>query len=177
MVNTSRSISENEMLNARGLANKSLIDSLKQVYSAEQQWFTVLPILQLAVSCEDLVETLQKLQKDGKDHIHRLESIFEALGVEVEQADNKDTEVLIEECYDIIDITPRGSFIRDAGLIVGMQQVQQYQITAYTSLLAQSLEYGEQKVINLLKIILYNKQQEEGLLAMSGTSNMLDEII
>lgn len=175
MVSTSRSTSKNEML--KGLRNKSLIDSLKQVYSAEQQWHTVLPILQLAVGCEDLVETLEKLQKDGKDHIHRLESIFEALGVEVEQADNKDTEVLIEECYDIIDITPRGSFIRDAGLIVGMQQVQQYQITAYTSLLAQSLECGEQKVINLLKIILYNKQQEEGLLAIAGTSNMLDEII
>jgi len=158
------------------LKSKPLIDCIKQVYGAEQQWVMVLPILQLAVGSDDLWEVLTKLQKDGKDHLHRLESMFEALNVEVAQAENKDMEVLIEECYDIIDVTPRNSFIRDAGLIVGMQQVQQYQITAYTSLLAQALELGEQKVINLLKIIIHNKQQEEEQLAMADTGTMLDEI-
>lgn len=158
------------------LKSKSLIACIKQVYGAEQQWVTVLPILQLAVGSDDLWEILTKLQKDGKDHLHRLESMFEALKAEVAQAENKDMEVLIEECYDIIDVTPRHSFIRDAGLIVGMQQIQQYQVTAYTSLLAQALELGEQKVINLLKIIIHNKQQEEEQLAMADTGTMLDEI-
>lgn len=155
---------------------KSLSESLPQVYSAEKQWSTVLPILQLAVGCEDLMETLDKFEKEGKNHIHRLESIFQEIGIAVEEGQNKDVEVLIEECYDIIDVTPRNSFIRDAGLIVCMQQLQQYQLTAYTSLLAQALACEAEKVVNLLRVIIHNKQQEEEQLAMAGTSQMLDEI-
>ncbi|MGV3546385.1 MAG: DUF892 family protein, partial [Pedobacter sp.] len=121
-------------------------------------------------------ETLDKFQKEGKEHIHRLESIFSAINVPVEEAANKDVEVLIDECYDIIDVTPRNSFIRDAGLIVGMQQIQQYQVMAYTSLLAQSLEWDAEKIVNLIRVIIHNKQHEEEQLAMAGTSQMLDEI-
>ena len=169
-------VSKNKTLQKGDLNNKSLIESLQLVYDAEQQWFTVLPILQLAVGSDDLVELLDKFQKEGKDHIHRLQSMFDTLGEQVCKAVNKDMEVLIEECYDIIDVTPRHSFIRDAGLIVGMQQAQQYQVTAYTSLLAQALELDEHKIVNLLKIIIHNKQREEEQLAMADTSAMLDEI-
>lgn len=132
--------SKEKTLSKEDLRSKSLIESVQLVYDAERQWLTVLPILQLAVGNEDLLELLGKFQKDSKDHLHRLESCFESLGAGALSAENKDMEVLIEECYDIIDVTPRLSFIRDAGLIVGMQQAQQYQITAYTSLLAQALE-------------------------------------
>lgn len=177
MVNTIRSnASEEKMLNKEDIRKKSLVDSVQLVYAAEQQWLTVLPILQLAVGSDDLIELLDRFQKEGKKHLDRFESIFEALNVQVFQVENKDMEVLIEECYDIIDITPRLSFIRDAGLIVGMQQAQQYQITAYTSLLAQALELQDQKVVNLLKIIIHNKQQEEEQLAMADAGTMLDEI-
>ncbi|RWU10177.1 DUF892 family protein [Pedobacter chitinilyticus] len=177
MVNVIHSnVSKEKTLNKEDLRSKSLVESIQLVYDAERQWLTVLPILQLAVGNEDLLELLIKFQKVGKDHLHRLESCFEALGVEILSADNKDMEVLIEECYDIIDVTPRFSFIRDAGLIVGMQQAQQYQVTAYTSLLAQALELDEQKVINLIKIIIHHKQQEEEQLAMADTGTMLDEI-
>lgn len=178
MINVIQSnTSKEETLNKEDLRRKSLIESIQLVYGAETQWLTVLPILQLAVGNEDLLELLGKFQKDGKDHLHRLESCFETLGVDVLSAENKDMEVLIEECYDIIDVTPRLSFIRDAGLIVGMQQAQQYQVTAYTSLLAQALEIDEPKVINLLKIIIHHKKQEEEQLAMADTGTMLDEII
>jgi ferritin-like metal-binding protein YciE len=159
------------------LQRKAMMDGLQLVYGAEHQWLTILPILQLAVGCEDFVETLLRFQKDGKDHLHRLESIFETLSIPASHTENKDIEVLIDECYDIIDVTPRNTFIRDAGLIVGMQQVQQYQLASYTSLLAKALDYGDEKVVNLLKIIIHNKQEEEEQLAMAGTSNLLDEII
>jgi len=176
MVNVIQPNVSKETLNKEDLVKKSLVESIQLVYDAERQWLTVLPILQLAVGNEDLLELLSKFQKDGKDHLHRLESCFEVLGVEILTAENKDMEVLIDECYDIIDVTPRLSFIRDAGLIVGMQQAQQYHITAYTSLLAQAMELGEQKVINLLKIIIHHKQQEEEQLAMADAGAMLDEI-
>ncbi|RYG13440.1 MAG: DUF892 family protein [Chitinophagaceae bacterium] len=178
MVNTVQSNSSKEKtLNNGDFKIKSLSESLYLVYNAETQWLTVLPILQLAVGCEDLFETLQKFQKDGTEHIDRLESIFESLGNEIAGSENKDVEVLIDECYDIIDVTPRNSFIRDAGLIVGMQQIQQYLVTAYTSLLAQALDCNAQKVVNLLRVIIHHKQLEEEQLAMAGTSQMLDEII
>lgn len=176
MVTVQSNTSNEKTLSKGDFSGKSLIDSLKQVYCAEKQWLAVLPILQLAMGCEDLFETLDKFQKEGKEHIHRLESIFKTINVPVEEVANKDVEVLIDECYDIIDVTPRNSFIRDAGLIVGMQQIQQYQITAYTSLLAQALECDAQKVVNLIRVIIHNKQQEEEQLAMAGTSQMLDEI-
>lgn len=177
MVNTIQSnASKEKTLNKGDFKFKSLVESLQQVYGAEKQWSAVLPILQLAVGCEDLLETLNKFEKEGKEHLHRLESIFEAFEIPLHEGENKDVEVLIEECYDIIDVTPRNSFIRDAGLVVGMQQLQQYQITAYTSLLAQALECNAEKVVNLLRVIIYNKQEEENQLAMAGTSQMLDEI-
>lgn len=156
--------------------SKSLIDSLQLVYNAEKQWLAVLPILQLAVGSDDLVELLDKFQKEGQNHIHRLQSMFEVLNVVAKPTENSDMQVLIDECYDIIDVTPRLSFIRDAGLIVGMQQAQQYQMTAYTSLLAQATEAKAQKVVNLLKIIIHNKQREEEQLAMADTGAMLEEI-
>ncbi|RYF14081.1 MAG: DUF892 family protein [Flavobacteriales bacterium] len=178
MVNTDKSNSvEEKTLNKGDFKARSLSESLRTVYGAEKQWYTVLPILELAVGCEDLSEALRKFQKDGQDHLHRLKSIFESLDIVVAENENEDVEVLIEECYDIIDVTPRNSFIRDAGLIVGMQQVQQYLITAYTSLLAQALECNAQKVVNLLRVIIHNKHLEEEQLAMAGTSQMLDEIV
>lgn len=156
---------------------QALIEGLKLVYAAEKQWLTVLPIIQLAVGSEDMLDLLERFQKDGKEHLARLESIFELLQIEVVIADNKDMEFLIDECYDIIDVTPRFSFIRDAGLIVGMQQAQQYQITALTSLLAQALELREEKVVNFIKIIIHSKQLEEEQLAMADAGTMLDEIV
>ena len=156
---------------------KFLSNSLQQVYTAEKQWAVVLPILRLAVGCEDLIATLNKFEKEGKAHIQRLEVIFKTLNIPLKEAQNKDIEVLIEECYDIIDVTPINSFIRDAGLIVGIQQIQQYQITEYTSLLAQALACDEHKAVNLLRVIVHNKHQEEEQLAMAGTSQMLDEIL
>lgn len=176
MIAIQSNTSKEKTLNKGDFKFKSLVESLQQVYGAEKQWSIVLPILQLAVGCEDLLEMLNKLEKEGKEHIHRLESIFSLLNVPVEEGQNKDVEVLIEECYDIIDVTPRNSFIRDAGLIVGMQQLQQYQITAHTSLLAQAIACNAEKVVNLLRVIIHNKQQEENQLAMAGTSQMLDEI-
>jgi ferritin-like metal-binding protein YciE len=155
----------------------SLVESLKLVYAAEQQWLTVLPIIQLAVASDDLLELLEKFQKDVREHLARLESTFELLQAEVAITDNKDMEYLIDECYDIIDVTPRHSFIRDAGLIVGMQQAQQYQITALTSLLAQALELSDEKIVNLIKIIIHSKQMEEEQLAMADAGTMLDEIV
>ncbi|WP_113634652.1 DUF892 family protein [Nubsella zeaxanthinifaciens] len=156
---------------------RSLIEGLKLVYDAEQQWLTVLPIIQLAVGSDDLLDLLEKFQKDEKEHLARFESMFELLQVEIAGSDNKDMEYLIDECYDIIDVTPRHSFIRDAGLIVGMQQAQQYQITALTSLLAQALELNQEKIVNLLKIIIHSKQLEEEQLAMADAGTMLDEIV
>ncbi len=150
--------------------------SLMLVYTAEQQWLAILPILQLAIGCEDFLKTLQKFQKDGAVHLRRLEDIVEIMEAKITPAEHRDFEVLIDECYDIIDITPRNTFIRDAGLIVGVQQVQQYQITAYISLLAQAKVYGKEKIINLIKIILNHKQEEEEILTMTGTNQMLEEI-
>ncbi|WAC40169.1 DUF892 family protein [Pedobacter sp. SL55] len=156
---------------------KSMINNLQQAYNAEKQWLALLPILRLAIGCEDLLAMLNKFEKEGKAHVQRLEIIFSILGASKVEQSNKDIEVLVEECYDIIDVTPRNSFIRDAGLIVGLQQLQQYQITTYTSLLAQALLYDKQKIVNLLRVIIYNKHQEEEQLAMAGASQMLDKIV
>ena len=54
----------------------SLLNGLYQAYAAEKQWSILLPILRLAVGCEDLLITLNKFEKEGKAHIERLEVIF-----------------------------------------------------------------------------------------------------
>ena len=158
-----------KLVRKREIQNKSLINSLQQVYGAEQQWLTVLPILRLAIDGTGLVTILAKFQKEEEMHIKRLKYMLDSLGVEAFRFENKDMEVLIEECYDIIDITPRYSFIRNAGLIVGIQQLQQYQLTAYTSLLAQALELNEKEIVSLLKTTIESKQKEEEQLAMADT--------
>ncbi|WP_461790970.1 DUF892 family protein [Pedobacter sp.] len=177
MVSSTNSNASIEKMQMKLSERHSLVESLKLVYAAEQQWLTVLPIIQLAVASDDLLELMEKFQKDVREHLFRLESIFELLQAEVVVTDNKDMEYLIDECYDIIDVTPRHSFIRDAGLIVGMQQAQQYQITALTSLLAQAMELNEEKIVNLIKIIIHHKQLEEEQLAMADAGTMLDEIV
>ena len=56
------------------------IDELKDLYNAENQLVKALPKMAKAASSDELRQGFEKHLEQTKDHVQRLEKIFQALG-------------------------------------------------------------------------------------------------
>ena len=124
------------------------IEELKDLYSAEKQLLKALPRVAKGAENPELKTALQNHVKQTEVHVQRLERIFEKLGTSGRGKKCKGMEGLIEENKEMLeeDADPE---VMDAGLIVGCQKVEHYEIAGYGSvvtfakLLAQTLDEEE----------------------------------
>lgn len=145
-------------------------DQLKDMYWAEKQLAKELPKLKKAASSEDLELAFEDHLQESKQHIVRLERIFEMMGLKPETKKCEGMEGLIKEAETIIAETQDGTATRDVGLIFASQKIEHYEIATYGCLhqLALTLEMDE--VANLLDATLMDeKEADKGLTAIAKT--------
>ncbi|MCY1543642.1 hypothetical protein D9M68_794680 [compost metagenome] len=150
------------------------MEELLQFYKAEKQWLDLLPIISSAINCEELKENLKRFYTRGKQGLEWLRSIINVEEKNLKFYENEDIVLLTDECYDIIDITPRNSFIRNSGVIISLQLIQQYLIEMCTKLLQGVVHHRETHLISGLQTILDGKKQEEEILALSGAETAIN---
>jgi len=143
---------------------KLFLDELKEIYGAEKHQTIVLPMLKKAASSLKLQNMLANHLYTTREHISRLEEIFNMLGVSPEA---RQSEVLLgigREAETVIGTTEKGTATRDAGLVVATQKLEHYEISSYGSLaqLARTLEYDE--VLDILEMTLYEEKEADDLL-------------
>ncbi len=92
-------------------------NQLKDIYWAEKHLVKALPVMQKAASSEELVMAFEEHLEETKQHVIRLEKVFEIMGNKPEAKKCDGMEGLIKEGHSIVNQTEQGTATRDVGLI------------------------------------------------------------
>ena len=113
---------------------KFFVDALKDIYWAEKHLTKALPKMQKAATSEELQQAIEEHLNQTKEHVNRLEQVFEQLGEKAQAKKCDGMEGLTKEGESVVEETEDGSATRDVGIIVSAQKVEHYEISAYGSL-------------------------------------------
>ena len=148
-----------------------LCEELRDLYNAEQQLVKALPKMASAVSTPSLQDALQDHLVETEGHVRRLEQIFEVLDHKAAGKKCKGMEGLIEENKEMLeeDAEPE---VLDAGLIVGCQKVEHYEIAGYGSVVTFAKLLGDQESARLLAQTLNEEERTDKLLSQIAESSI-----
>jgi ferritin-like metal-binding protein YciE len=144
---------------------------LKDIYCAEKALMKTLPNMVENASSPELANTLKNHLNETKEHVSRLEEIFESTGIKATAKQSEAMEGLINESNGIIAKTEIGN-VRDAGIIATGQKVKKYEIATYNALHAYANTLGENKAANLLAMTLNEKRKADANLNKIAQSNI-----
>lgn len=151
------------------------VSELRDLFDAENQLTQALPLLAKAARNESLAESFQLHLRETKEHIRRLESVFQALGTSPEGKTCKAMQGLVAEARELIqeDADPD---VLDAGLIVAAQKVEHYEICGYGSVrtFAQVLGYKDAARV-LQETLKEESETDEKLTQIAKKLNALAE--
>ena len=145
------------------------LDTLKDVYFAEQKIVETLPKMEEAATSVQLKDAFTKHLGETKVHVERLEQVFEIIGEELEA----------KTCDAILGITDEGAEIMeeyegspalDAGLLAAAQAVEHYEMSRYGTLRTWALELGLNDAAGLLQTTLDEEQATDLALTSIATS-------
>lgn len=155
---------------AQGLRDL-FIDELKDIYWAEKELTAALPKMIRNAASKELVNALQGHLNETKEQITRLERVFSSVGVKVEAKKCEAIVGLIKEAEEIIDGTGEGA-VRDAGIILGGQKIEHYEIATYGALLSFAKILGENKAAELLEETLNEEKEADDMLSEIAESSV-----
>jgi ferritin-like metal-binding protein YciE len=164
--------SEKKMKKGENLFHDLFIDELKDIYWAEKHLTKNLPKVIKAATSDELKSAVTGHLKETEGHVQKLERVFESIG-EKPQAKKCDAmEGLVEEVSSCIEETEKGSYTRDAGLIVCAQKVEHYEIAAYGSLTEFAKVMNHHEAAELLAEILEEEKGADEKLNSVATSGI-----
>ena len=166
---------EKMMKKGENLFHDLFIDELKDIYWAEKHLAKNLPKVIKAATSDELKSAVSGHLSETEDQVRKLERVFELVGEKAQAKKCDAMEGLVEEVSSCIEDTEKGSYTRDAGLIVCAQKVEHYEIAAYGSLteFAKVMNHTEAAEI-LAEILEEEKAADEKLnaVATSGINQM-----
>jgi ferritin-like metal-binding protein YciE len=148
------------------------VEELRELYSAENQLVKALPKMAKAATSLELRAGFAKHLDQTKEHVVRLEEIFDILGESVKGEKCKGTEGLIKEGGALIvqDLAPEEL---DAGLISAAQHVEHSGIAGYGCVSTYAKLLGDNRAVSLLRQTLVDeKTTDEKLSQLAGSINL-----
>jgi ferritin-like metal-binding protein YciE len=136
---------------------KLYVEELRDIYSAENQLIKALPKMAKGAASDELKQAFEDHLEQTKEHVERLDEIFERLGEKPTGKTCKAMKGLIEEGAEMLEEEGEESVI-DAGLIGAAQRVEHYEIAAYGTVRTFANLLGEEEAADLLQQTL----DEEG---------------
>jgi ferritin-like metal-binding protein YciE len=128
-------------------------EQLADVYSAEKQIVEALPKMAQGASAPALVEAIENHLDQSKDHVSRIEEVFEQLGKKPQAKECKGMKGLLAEGSEMLK-EARDPDVRDAGIIAAAQRVEHYEIAAYGTLCAYAEQLGQDGIAETLRMTL-----------------------
>lgn len=130
---------------------KLFIEQLKDLHSAETQLVTALPKMAKAASTPELQEAFNMHLDQTRNHVQRLEQLFETLEQSPRGKKCKGMEGLIEEGNELLQEKAQfDAETLDAGLIAAAQKVEHYEISAYGTVRAFAEELDRKDAVKIL---------------------------
>src|SRR5687768_13514808 len=156
-----------EMSNLQDL----LVDNLKDLYSAETQLLKALPKVAKKVENEQLREAITLHVRETENQVKRLEQIFNKLGEKPTGKKCKGMEGLIEENKEMMEEDAEAD-VMDAGLIVGSQKIEHYEIAGYGSAVTFAKLLGDEESARLLAQTLDEEERTDKKLTEIAESSI-----
>ncbi len=124
------------------------VDELRDILGAERQLLKGLKKMAGAAESDTLRKAFETHHSETEEHIDRLKTVFESLGLSARGKKCKAMEGLLKEAEEIIDNFERDPAL-DAALIAAAQKVEHYEIATYGCLVtyAKLMEHNEAKEI------------------------------
>lgn len=151
------------------------MDGLKDIYWAEKHLVKALPKMQKAATSEELAGAIEEHTQVTREHVNRLEQIFEMLGARAAGKKCEAMEGLIAEGQTVIEDTEEDSAVRDAGLIIAAQKIEHYEIASYGSLCALANRMGQSEIASLLGQTLSEEKETDQHLTEIAESSINEE--
>jgi ferritin-like metal-binding protein YciE len=104
-------------------------DELKDIYWAEKALTKAIPKMVKNASSEDLKTALESHLEETKEHVSRLEQVFDIIGKKAVAKKCEAMSGLIDEASEIMEDCDQGP-MRDAGIISAGQKVEHYEIAS-----------------------------------------------
>lgn len=152
---------------------KLLVDSVKDLYWAENHLIKALPKMASAASSDVLSNAILDHLEQTKTHSERLERVFELMGKKVQAQKCDAIEGLTKEGEGVIEDTDPGTPARDLGIIMASQKVEHYEIAAYTGLSNLAARLHLPDVADLLTQTLNEEQESDDILAGIADKNII----
>jgi ferritin-like metal-binding protein YciE len=155
-------VSEDQELDSR--LKDFFIDEIKDIYWAEKHLVKTLPKMQKAAGSEELQHAFSDHLEVTKEHVSRLEQVFQLIGQKPEAKECEAMAGITKEGETIIDDTEKGTATRDVGLILAAQKVEHYEISTYGGLAQLARTLGYHEVAEVLDNTLNEEKQADELL-------------
>ena len=140
-------------------------EELGDIYSAENQLVKALPKMVKVAQSQELKDAFSAHLGETKNHVERIEQIFQLFGKAARGRKCKGMEGLIDEAKEVISENKETSGL-DAALICAAQKVEHYEIAAYGCLRTWARIMDHQQAVDLLQQTL--NEEEAWPLAKEG---------
>jgi ferritin-like metal-binding protein YciE len=146
-----------------------LLKEIKDLYDAERQLVKTLPEMAKAATSPDLRRAFTIHLEETKNHVARLEQVFDSLGASARGENCKAMKGLMNEGTEAIELDSP-DLIRDACLIGAAQKAEHYEIAAYGTLRAVATMTGATDVAELLQQTLNEEKRTDEILSSLADS-------
>lgn len=136
------------------------VEQLKDLYNAEQQLIKAIPKMAKAASSEELKAAFEDHLGKTRQHVQRIETIFEQMSEKAQGKKCKAMEGLIEEGGEVIKEDMEDG-IKDAVLIAAAQRVEHYEIAGYGCVRAYATKLGDEDAATLLSQTLDEEKEAD----------------
>lgn len=146
------------------MLHELFVDELKDIYWAEKHLTKAMPKMRKAVTSQELASAFERHLSETEEQIRRIEQVFELLDMSPKAKKCEAMEGLVKEAQGLMDELPKGTMVRDAGMIIAAQKVEHYEIAAYGSLVQLAKTMGQTEIANILAQTLQEEKKTDELL-------------
>jgi ferritin-like metal-binding protein YciE len=126
------------------------LDSLRDLYNAENQIIKALPKMAKTADSEELQNAFQEHLDQTRGHVERLEKVFEIMGAKARGKTCQAMEGIIEEGKELMKESAEPEVL-DAGLIAAAQKVEHYEMASYGTVRTWAHQLGQNEAADLLQ--------------------------
>ena len=147
------------------------VNELRDILSAENQLVKALPKMAKAATSTELKTGFENHLEQTKNHVQRLQQIFESLGLTARAKTCEAMKGLVKEGSEIVELDC-DSDVKDAALIAAAQKVEHYEIATYGTLVTWANQLQNSEATSLLSKTLAEEKETDGQLTELAESSI-----
>ena len=157
-----------------GSLNDVLMEELADLYSAENQLVEALPEVAQSANNAELKAALREHLDETRNHVTRLDQVFQSMGETSRDEHCDGMEGLISEGKEVLEASGDPD-AKDAAIIAAAQRVEHYEIAAYGSARTMAEQLGLDDAARLLEETLQEEGEADKKLTTIATGKLLSK--